>query len=150
MNKDASSSNHILQLEETLQILEESIQHDAFSTSSTKQHIQRLKSFYSPRFDFEFSESGSYYYAALHCVCDRYLNDDCKHNVFLSSEFKQSLSCLLEISRLSLNSKNHQTSIVEELLLLAKLWGLNETLDIPTLLLQALVKMRSNLLASHA
>ena len=135
-----------LQLEETLQILEESLQHDVFSTHTATQHIKRLKQLYSPRFDFEHSESGSYSYAALRCVSACYLDEDAKYDIPLSSVFKESLELLMQINMLALGANKNKAGLTESLLAISNLWNLNDTLDIPELLLKVLINMRSNLL----
>lgn len=146
--KESHIKSAILQLEETLQILEESLHHNVFSDSTATQHIQRLKQFYSPRFDLEHSESGSYHYAALQCISAYYLEDDAVYQLPLSSIFKESLCLMLEINLLTLDGKRHNNEITEKLLALAELWSLNTILDMPTLLLQTHIMMRSNLIDS--
>ena len=147
MNRQIDN-NAFLQLEETLQILEESIKVDAVSNQISLHHIQRLKQLYSPLFNFEHSETGSYYYSAIKCVCVDYTDTDAKFDLPLSHEFKQSLNYLLTISLLSLNLSLNKSQLTEQLLLLSELWELNSTLDIPTLLLQTLTHMRLNLYES--
>ena len=71
-----NNTSAFLVIEESLQMLEDCIQCGTLSsTNSTiiKQHIQRLKKFYSPLFDVTHAESGSYFYATLHCMLKQYI-----------------------------------------------------------------------------
>ena len=139
----------ILQLEESLQILEELIQCNPYDNKAITLYIQRLKQFYSPHFDFEYSESGSYYYAALKCLSVNYLEEDAKFNVSLSHSFHHSLKLLIEINLLNLDPRKNQSVIIEKLVTLATFWNLNTTLDMPDLIIQVLKEMRTDLLNSH-
>ncbi len=140
-----SQHSAFLQLEETLLILEESISYDVFSNSASTIHISRLKQFYSPQFDFEHSESGSYFHSALICVNARFVESDAQYVLPLSDIFKQSLAYILQISTLSLNVSLNKTKLTDCLILLAELWGLSTTLDISNLLSQSIHNMRHNL-----
>lgn len=138
-----------LQLEETLHILEDSLQHNLFYYSLEKRYIQRLKQLYSPRFDIEHSETGSYYYAALQCINSLYLDKESIYQIVLSEKFVTSMNYLLEINSFALDTNNHQSKLTESLLSLSKLWGLETTLDIADLLVKALMQMRSDLIATY-
>ena len=64
MSKHAEN-DPILVLEETLFILEECLQGDnslLLNSTVVSHHIQVLKKFYSPGFDFDYSETGSYFF----------------------------------------------------------------------------------------
>ena len=138
----------VLRLEETFMILEECLQCDdtPFPISTIKpHHVQRLKKFYSPQFDFEFSESGSYFYAALKVASASSLKSEPAEFYFLSDQFKRSLEYLLQVSLLSLNYQNNQHRITEQLILLADLWQLHDTLDMQLLVINVLSKMRAEL-----
>ena len=137
--------NAFMQLEETLLILEESISSEALSNITYTLHITRLKQFYSPQFDFEHSETGSYFHSALICVYTKFI-DDPEYSLPLSDIFRQSLSYVIEISTLSLNISVNKSRLTECLISLAEIWDLGTTLDISVLLSQALHKMRQNLL----
>ena len=139
----------LLQLEESLQILEELIQCDPYNDKATTFYIQRLKQFYSPQFDLEHSESGSYYYAALKCLSINYLESDAIFNVSLSQRFQDSLLSLIEISMLNLDLRKNQSTVIEKLVGLATFWNLNTTLDMPDLIIQVLKEMRAELSNSH-
>ena len=135
--------NALLQLEESLQILEELIQCNNRATSS---YIKRLKQFYSPQFDFEHSESGSYYYAALKCLSINYIEKDAIYRLPLSCRFKDSLQTLLDIALLNIDSPNNNSVAADKLVELATLWEFNSTLDIANLIIQTLQGMRADLL----
>ena len=114
----------ILRLEETFMILEECLKSDdsPFPNSSIKSHhIQRLKDFYSPQFDFEYSESGSYFYAALQVLYTNSVQSEITKVRNFSTRFRSSLKYLLEISLLSLDYQNNQHRITEQLILLSDL-----------------------------
>ena len=136
-------STSILQLEESLLILEESLQPDTIEPDTRKRHIHRLKQFYSPLFDFEHSESGSYYYAALKCIEETYINTDSTDKLPLSSLFKQSTTCMLRINTLSLDTKRNKNGIAESLIELAQLWQLYQSHDMADLLTKVLSQMRN-------
>ena len=140
-----SYTNALMQFEETLLILEESISDDVFSNQTSSLHISRLKQFYSPQFDFEHSESGSYFHSALVCLNSKFIEFDNQNTLPVSNEFKKSLSYILEISSLSLNISINKSRLTECLILLAELWDLGSTLDISKLLSQSIHKMRHNL-----
>ena len=138
----------LLRLEETFMILEECLQCDdtPFPSSTIKpHHIQRLKDFYSPQFDFEFSESGSYFYAALKVVSANSLKSESAGSYFLSDQFNRSLDYLLQISLLSLDYQSNRHRVTERLILLADLWQLHDTLDMQILIINVLSKMRAEL-----
>ena len=139
----------ILQLEESLQILEELIQCSPLDNKTTTLYIQRLKQFYSPQFDFEYSESGSYYYAALKSLSVNYLENDSQFGTSLSHSFQHSLELLIEISLLNMDPRKNQSVIIEKLVALATFWDLNTTLDMPDLIVQVLKKMRTELLSKN-
>ncbi len=143
------NSSAFLQLEETLHILEDSLQHNVFYNSLEKQYIKRLKQLYSPRFDIEHSETGSYYHATLQCIKALYLGVDSVYQIALSEKFKTSMSYLVDINSYTLDTNNHQSKITESLLSLSELWDLQSTLDIADLLVQALIKMRADLINTY-
>lgn len=136
------SSSAILQLEETLIILEESLQEPSLNSSSHKKHIARLKQLYSPLFDFEHSESGSYYYAALLCIKSSYIDHQELTSVQLSPLFIKTIACLIDINTLSLDTKRNHNGITEAFLLLSDLWDLQNSYDMAELLIHVLAKMR--------
>ena len=140
----SKTSTALLQLEESLLILEESLQRPAFQNATNKKHIQRLKQFYSPLFDFEHSESGSYYYATLRCIKSTYLDDDAIYHLPLSPLFIQTIYCLLEINTLSLDTKRNKNGIAEALIKLANLWDLHNTNDIADLIMDVVSKLRED------
>ena len=146
---DNIQHNAFMQLDETLLILEESISCEALSNITCTIHIARLKQFYSPQFDFEHSETGSYFHSALVCIHSKFI-DDSEYSLPLSDIFKQSLSYAIEISTLSLNISVNKTRLTEHLISLAEIWDLSTTLDISTLLSQVLHKMRHDLLQSDS
>ena len=133
----------ILQLEETLLILEESLQQPTLDNTIQKKHISRLKQLYSPLFDFEHSESGSYYYAALQCIKASYIDDEAKYTLSLSPLFVKSVLCLLEINTLSLDTKRNKNAITEAFLTLAELWDLHKSHDMADLLTHVISHMRA-------
>ena len=139
----------VLQLEETLQILEELIQCDTPDHRATASYIKRLKQFYSPQFDLEHSESGSYYYAALKCLSINYLENDAIYNINLSDQFKRSLQTLIEIALLNVESSACKTIAINKLVELATLWGFNATFDMAGLIVKILQGMRADLLSTH-
>ncbi len=143
--KILDNNSAFLQLEETLLILEESLQHNLFYNSIEKRYIKRLKQFYSPQFDIEHSETGSYYFATLQCIKLFYLDVDSIYKIPISDNFKTSMHHLLEINAHTLDTRNNQSRMTEQLLILSELWGLQDTLDIADLLVNTLIKMRSNL-----
>ena len=138
------TSSALLQLEETLLILEESLEFPAFQNATNKKHIQRLKQFYSPLFDFEHSESGSYYYATLRCIKSTYLDEDATYKLSLSPLFTSTILCLLEINTLSLDTKRNKNGITDALVKLANLWGLHNTNDIADLIIAVVSKLRED------
>lgn len=139
----------ILQLEESLQILEELIYCNPNDRKLITLYIQRLKQFYSPEFDFEHSESGSYYYAAIKCISLKYIENKLTSHISLSQRFQDSLSLLLEINMCNFDTRNNNTSAVDKLISLASLWELNTTLDIPDLMIEVLREMRLEILHSN-
>ena len=143
------NSDAYLQLEETLLILEDSLQHDVYYNSLEKRYIKRLKQLYSPGFDIEHSETGSYYHATLQCIKALYLDSDCVYHLSLSNNFKASMEYLLEINYYTLNTNRHHSKLTECLLSLSQLWGLHGTLDIADLLAQTLIKMRADLINTY-
>lgn len=132
----------LLQLEETLIILEESLQQPTLSDSISKKHIARLKQMYSPLFDFEHSESGSYYYAALQCIKSSYIDEETRYDVSVPPLFIKSILYLLEINTLSLDIKRNQSGITEAFLMLSDLWNLQNSYDMADLLLHVIANMR--------
>ena len=143
----------ILALEETLQILEECIQENALDLTLTPvicSHIQRLKSLYSPEFDFEHSESGSYFYAAIRCSGDCFLSAQSKNPVPLSDKFRDSFAILQDISLLSLSYKKSKLALSEKFMSLSELWGLRRTMNVQQTLIAALSEMRTDLLNHRA
>ncbi|MEM8843678.1 MAG: hypothetical protein AAGB35_01390 [Pseudomonadota bacterium] len=139
----------ILQLEESLQILEELIYCNPNDRKLITLYIQRLKQFYSPEFDFEHSESGSYYYAAIKCISLKYIENKLTSHISLPQRFQDSLSLLLEINMCNFDTRNNNTSAVDKLISLASLWELNTTLDIPDLMIEVLREMRLEILHSN-
>jgi len=140
------TSTAILQLEETLIILEESLQQPTLNNSLNKKHIARLKQLYSPLFDFEHSESGSYYYAALQCIKSLYIDNDSHFDLPLPPLFIQSVLCLLEINTLSLDTKRNKNGITEAFIALADLWELQHSQDMADLLILVIANMRKQLI----
>ena len=138
-----------LQLEETLHILEDSLQYNLFYYSLEKQYIKRLKQLYSPRFDIEHSETGSYTYAALQCINVFYLDYESIYKITLSDKFIASMNFLLDINAYTLDTSNHQSKLTESLLSLSELWRLESTLDIADLLVQTLILMRVDLIETY-
>lgn len=143
------NSTAFLQLEETLHILEGSLQHDVYYNSLEKGYIKRLKQLYSPQFDIEHSETGSYYHATLQCIKSLYLDSECVYQISLSKRFKVSMNYLLEINSYTLDSSNHHSELTECLLSLSELWGLQGTLDMADLLVQTLINMRTDLINTY-
>ena len=144
-----NNSSAFLQLEETLHILEDSLQHDVYYNSLEIRYIKRLKQLYSPRFDIEHSETGSYYHATLQCIKALYLDSECVYQISLSKKFKASMNYLLEITTYTLDTNSHHSKLTESLLSLSELWELQDTLDIADLLVQTLVKMRTDLINTY-
>ena len=142
----SKTSIALLQLEETLLILEESMQFPTLQNSISKRHISRLKQLYSPLFDFEHSESGSYYYATLQCIKATYIDDDATYKLSLSSLFVNSILCLLEISTLSLDTKRNKNGITETLLKLASLNSLSDSDDMADLITSVVRKLRNDII----
>ena len=140
--------NSALQLEESLQILEELILCNPGDRRATSSCLKRLKQFYSPQFDFEHSESGSYYYAALKCLSINYLEKDAIYNLPLSLQFKDSLQILLGVALLNVDSPGNKNLAIDKLVELASLWGFNSTFDMANLIAQILQAMRADLLTS--
>lgn len=143
-----SNDDLVLMLEESLFILEECLQRDNSLLQDpiiVSHHIQTLKRFYSPDFDLDFSESGSYFYAALLSIDNCYVSPGAIYHIPLSIRFKNSLEGLLHISRLSINFRMHRYEIIERLQSLSSLWKLHNTMDMQLLILQALTLMRSDL-----
>lgn len=135
-------------LEETLFILQECLQVDrsCFPASTIENHhIQKLKTFYSPRFDFDHSESGSYFFATLQSIHVCFIDKNADYKISLSRNFKISLECLLDISMLSMNYRKNKHIVIEQLISLSGIWGLNTTLDIQSLIIQILEEMRADL-----
>lgn len=146
------TSSAILQLEETLIILQESLLLPWTNDSLNKKHIARLKQLYSPLFDFEHSESGSYYHAALQCIKSSYIDDDSQFDLPLPPLFVESIMCLIEINTLSLDTKRNKNGITEAFINLANLWHLQHSQDMADLLSQVIVNMRrqvTHLLNNH-
>ena len=143
---DTLISADILKLEETLTILEELLANDQHVT---RQHIQQLKVFYSPLFDFDYSESGSYFYAAVKSLCLHHEEPADESGLILSEHFKNSLTRLEKIAMLSLNRQKNQSAFVSELLAMANLWDLNQTLDVSDMLQQVLRAMRYDAIQSN-
>ena len=137
-----------LVLEETLFILEECLQGDnslLLDSPIVSNHIQTLKNCYSPEFDFDYSETGSYFFAALSAIDRCYIGADTLYQLPLSEKFNESLHHLLQISRLSINYRSYNQTIIDHLLTLANLWNLQHSMDIRLLILQTLSLMRSEI-----
>lgn len=150
--RNHSNDNLVLMLEESLFILEECLHRDNSLLQDpiiVSHHIQTLKRFYSPDFDLDFSESGSYYYAALLSINNCYVSPDAIYHIPLSIRFINSLEDLLHISRLSINFRMHRYKIIEHLQSLSNLWNLHSTLDMQSLILQVLTQMRSDLAGNN-
>ena len=142
-------SDSLLQLEESLIILEECLQIDnsPFPNKSISSfHVERFKKFYSPRFNLEYSESGSYVYAALRVISVYYLEEPAIYQIPFSDRFKRSLEYLLDISLLSMAYRSNKHVVTEKLVILAEMWGLQEVADMENLLTTVLVRMRMELL----
>ena len=138
-------ANPILLLEETLFILEECLQGDnslLLDSPIVSKHIQTLKICYSPEFDFDYSETGSYFFAALSAIDRCYIGPDTRYQFPLSDKFIESLQHLLHISRLSINYRSYNQTIIDHLLTLANLWNLHHAMDMRVLILQTLSLMR--------
>ena len=149
--RNHSNDDLVLMLEESLFILEECLQRDNSLLQDpiiVSHHIQTLKRFYSPDFDLDYSESGSYFYAALLSIDNCYVDPGAIYHTPLSSRFINSLQRLLHMSRLSLNFRMHRCEIIEQLQSLSSLWKLHSTMDMQSLVLQVLTLMRSEL-ADH-
>ena len=145
MTHNLTLSKHLLTIEETLTNLDECLDNDR---RSTQQHIQTLKTFYSPLFDFDYSESGSYYYAGLRSLCHHYIEQPVA-DLNLSDAFKHSLITLEQVSLLSLDRQKNHSALTDQLLALADVWQLNQTMDVPELIQQALRKMRYDVIQSN-
>ena len=104
--------------------------------------IQTFKNCYSPEFDFDYSETGSYFFAALNAIDRCYIETGRLYQVSLSDKFNESLHHLLHISRLSINYRSYNQSIIDHLLTLANLWNLQHAMDMRALILQTLSLMR--------
>ena len=133
-----------LKLEETLLILQECLLHTPSTLPLTPiagEYIDRLKTFYSPQFDFDHSESGSFFFAALRSVQATFIDKDSPSHIPLSDNFIQSIEYLLEISMLSLSYRTNRSAIVEQLITLSNLWKLNRTLDMRSVIVQVLGHM---------
>lgn len=146
MAQSPQLSSDLLTIEETLTILEECLNH---SNHGSQQHIQTLKTFYSPLFDFDYSESGSFFYAGVkslyHHTIERSSTD-----IIFSASFKHSMVSLEKISLLILDRQKNQSALTNELLQLASVWQLNQTLDVPDLIQQALCKMRYDVMQTNS
>lgn len=143
-----TNTDSILVLEETLYILEECLQGDNFlllNSPVISNHIQTLKNCYSPEFDFDYSETGSYFFAALSAIDRCYIGTDALYHISLSDKFIESLHHLLHISRLSINYRSYNQSIIDHLLTLANLWNLHHAMDMRALILQTLSLMRTEI-----
>lgn len=148
MNKH-TDNNPILVLEETLFILEECLQGDnslLLDSTVVSHHIQVLKKYYSPGFDFDYSETGSYFFAALNSINRVYLGPDAIYFFKFCDKFSKSLDYLIRISRLSINYRSYKNSIIDHMLALAKLWNLHHAMDMRILLLRVLSLMRAEVL----
>ena len=146
LNKNA---NAWLILDESLQILQDCLQADTNicqNSAITKNHIQRLKYFYSPWFDFEYSESGSYFYATLKCTHAYYLNLPSEKQANISPNFSESLDRLLDISLYALSPTLNQRMMIEHMVKLASIWEYQHCDDMQTLLLFVFNKMRKSIL----
>jgi hypothetical protein len=143
------NNSAFLQLEETLHILEDSLQHNVFYNSLEKHYIKRLKQLYSPRFDIEHSETGSYYHAALQCIKAFYLDTESIYQIPLSDKFKTSMHYLLAINSYTSDTNTYHSKQTDSFLSLSELWGLQNTLDIADLLVQALIRMRIDLINTY-
>jgi hypothetical protein len=141
-----------LVIEESLHILEDCIQCDALSAVNStiiRQHIQRLKYFYSPWFDFTHAESGSYFYAALHCMQHKYINQADFHSIIFTKKFSDSISCLTNVSLYALNPRSHKSLFIEDLIKLGHIWQYSDYDDMQSLLLFALQSMREDFQQSN-
>ena len=146
---DKPTNDAKLILEETLYILQECLQNRKSTfpaTSIESHHIKKLKAFYSPQFDFDHSDSGSYFFAALQSIKAQFIDNPADQEISLSINFKQSLECLLDISMLSMNYRKNQNAVIEQLLSLAGRWDLHHSMDIQSLMISILEKMRAELL----
>jgi len=152
MELNNNTSTHLV-IEESLQILEDCTQCGALSSINSniiRQHIQRLKSFYSPWFDFTHAESGSYFYAALHCMLNQYIEKGDAYHINFSTEFTESMHCLANISLHALNPNAHKYQLIEHLIKLGHIWRYTEYDDMQSLLIFALQSMRNNLIQSNS
>jgi len=145
MSEDSQFSSDLLTIEETLTILEECLNHNSHGT---QQHIQTLKTFYSPVFDFDYSESGSFFYAGVKSLCHHTIERS-STDLILSGAFKQSLITLEKVSLLILDRQKNQSALTNQLLQLAAVWQLNQTLDVPDLIQQAISKMRYDVMQTN-
>lgn len=149
MMSSLKTPDAIFQLEETLLILEESLQYPSLQSGANKKHIYRLKQLYSPLFDFEHSDSGSYYYAALQCIKSTYMGEDARYKLPLPPLFVDSLFYLIEINTLSLDTQRNKNGITEALLKLADRWELHHSHDIADLLTHVISQMRMQVVNLH-
>ena len=143
-----ANSSPLLALEETLFILEECLQGDnslLLDSPIVSDHIQTLKSCYSPEFDFDYSETGSYFFAGLNAIDRCYIGADALFQLPLSDRFAESLRHLHHISRLSINYRTYNQTIIDHLLSLASLWNLHHAMDMRAVILQSLSLMRSEI-----
>lgn len=82
--RNHSNDDLVLMLEESLFILEECLLGDNSLLRDpiiVSHHIQTLKRFYSPDFELDFSESGSYFYAALHSIDNCYVSPSAIYHI---------------------------------------------------------------------
>lgn len=143
-----ADTNPILVLEETLIILEECLQGDkslVLDSVIVSNHMQTLKNYFSPEFDFDYSETGSYFYAALNGINKYYIGPDAVYQLPLSVKFTDSLQHLTQISRLSINYRSYKQTIIDHLLALSAIWDLQQTMDMRMLILQTLSLMRTEI-----
>ena len=84
-----------LQLEESLHILEDSLQHCVLYKSPEMWYIKRLKHLYSPSLYIEHSETSSHYHATLQCIKALYLETDADHQIALSKNLNQAWTIYL-------------------------------------------------------
>lgn len=146
MTQNSPLSSHLLTIEETLTILEECLNHN---NHGSQQHIQTLKTFYSPVFDFDYSESGSFFYAGVKSLYQHAIELS-STNLMLSDTFKESLITLEKVSLLMLDQQKNQSALTNQLLQLSSVWQLNQTLDVPDLIQQALRKMRYDVMQTNS
>ena len=82
------------------------------------------------------------FFAALSAIDRCYIGKDTVYELPLSDKFISSLHHLLHISRLSINYRSYNQTIIDHLLTLANLWNLHHAMDMRVLILQALSLMR--------